>query len=70
MDIARSFSTYNNEIEPEFHQEYKRFLKKFNLCEYSSQIAVLLDQEETVDVSRYYADLVPALLTPDKFWSR
>ena len=68
IDLKRSFGTYGTPIEEEYLAEYKKFLKNFSLSTYAGDIATILDEE--VDVSRYYAELVPITINPDEFWSR
>lgn len=43
-------------------------MKAFSLSSNASEIANILDVEP--DVSRYYAELVPAQLNPEEFWGR
>ena len=68
LDLKRSHGTYHNPVEEENKREFEKFLKTFSLSTYANEIAEILDEE--VDVSRYYADLVPVHLTPDEFWAR
>lgn len=55
-------------IEEQYSSQYEKFLKKFSLSSQASDIAELLDAE--VDVSRYYAELVPSQIKPEEFWAR
>ena len=43
-------------------------MRTFSLSVYATEIGEILDQE--VDVSRYYAELVPLQITPNEFWAR
>lgn len=49
-------------------KKYQNFLKSFSLGGYAHDIGFVLDDEP--EVSRFYAELVPAQLTPEEFWSR
>ena len=55
-------------VDEQYGAQYGNFLKKFSLSSQASEIAELLDEE--VDVPRYYAELVPAQVKPEEFWSR
>ena len=66
--VHRSHGTYFNPIEEENKRDYEKFLKTFSLSTYATEISEILDQE--VDVSRYYAELVPLQITPNEFWAR
>lgn len=67
-DLRRSFSTYNSPVEKKYSKEFEKFSKGFALSSYNVDIASLLDLEH--DVSRYYAELVPAQIRPELFWAR
>ena len=43
-------------------------MKNFSLSTYAKEIANILDVE--LDVSRFYAELVPIAIKPEEFWSR
>ncbi len=49
-------------------KEFQKFRKTFNLSAYANDIGFVLDEEP--EVSRFYAELVPAELTPEIFWAR
>ena len=68
IDLKRSFGTYGNPVEEDNQKEFDKFCKSFSLSTYQADIATILDEE--VDVSRYYAELVPAQIKPDQFWAR
>jgi hypothetical protein len=68
LDIKRSFNTFSNPVDEERTKEFDKFYKTFSLSTYATDIADILDAE--VDVSRFYADLVPIKLKPDEFWAR
>jgi hypothetical protein len=71
QDLQRSFKTFSTSVSESQEKEYQTFLKKFSLGNKAAEISELLDEESVgVDVSRYYADLVPTKLTPEEFWSR
>jgi BSD domain len=55
-------------IEEQHTAQYDKFVKKFSLSSQATDIAELLDAE--VDVSRYYAELVPSKVRPEDFWAR
>lgn len=49
-------------------REYEKFLRQFSLSSQAVEIGTILDEEP--DVPRYYAELVPAVMIPEEFWSR
>ena len=63
-----TFSIFLQAIEEQYEQQYDKFFKKFSLSSQAAEIAELLDEEQ--DVSRYYAELVPAQVKPEEFWAR
>lgn len=67
-DLKRSYESYGTPIKESNQQEYKKYLKKFNLSEFAGYIADVLDDEP--EVSRFYAELVPIQISPEEFWSR
>jgi len=67
-DTKRSFSTYGTPVEEAHEVQYERFFRTFSLASHGKEIAELLDAE--IDVSRYYAELVPAQITAEDFWAR
>jgi hypothetical protein len=69
-DLKRSFLTYSSPIEEEYKHDFNKFMRKFSLSNNAGDIAAILDQEVGVDVSRFYADLVPSELSPEEFWAR
>ena len=66
-DSYHSYHSYQA-VDEQYDAQYEKFLKKFSLSSQASDIAELLDAE--VDVSRYYAELVPAQVKPEEFWAR
>lgn len=67
-DIRRSFLTYSSAVDEIHMKEYERYMKKFSLSNFATDIANILDIES--DVSRFYAELVPISIKPEEFWSR
>ena len=67
-DTKRSFSTYGTPVEEMHEVQYERFFRAFSLASHGKDIAELLDSE--IDVSRYYAELVPAQISAEDFWAR
>ena len=68
QDVKRSFDTYGTPIEDQHSKEFEKYMRSFSLSSHAADIALLLDEE--VDVSRYYADLVPISISPELFWAR
>ena len=68
VDLRRSFDTFSSPIEQEFAREFNSYMKNFSLVSKKEEIQSVLDEE--VDISRYYADLVPISLKPEHFWGR
>jgi len=56
------------QLERKKLKEYQNFLKTFNLGAFANDIGTVLDEEP--EVSRFYAELVPAQITPEEFWAR
>eukprot|EP00607_Mallomonas_marina_P008644 CAMPEP_0182423648 /NCGR_PEP_ID=MMETSP1167-20130531/9718_1 /TAXON_ID=2988 /ORGANISM="Mallomonas Sp, Strain CCMP3275" /LENGTH=517 /DNA_ID=CAMNT_0024602825 /DNA_START=34 /DNA_END=1587 /DNA_ORIENTATION=+ len=67
-DLRRSFLTYSTCIEEENRKSFDSWHRSFSLTSKAAEIAQVLDQE--MDVSRFYADLVPINITADEFWAR
>ena len=67
-DTRRSYHTYSQPVEEQYELQYETYFRKFSLGSHGAEIAELLDAE--VDVSRYYAELVPAQIRPEDFWAR
>jgi len=68
IDLKRSYTTYSDEIDDVLVIEYNKYKKRFNLADCASEVAELLDEEP--DIARYYAELIPSILTPLEFWAR
>lgn len=67
-DLRRSYNSYALPVEDQYIKEYDKYFKNFQLSSYATEITSILDAE--IDVSRYYAELVPTNLMPEEFWSR
>ena len=67
-DLKRSYETYANPVKESNQKRFQSFLKKFDLSTAAKDIAGVLDEDP--EVSRYYTELVPALMEPTEFWSR
>jgi hypothetical protein len=68
QDVKRSFDTYGTPLDEQHVKEFEKYMRQFSLSSQAADIAQLLDDEP--DVSRYYAELVPAQISPDLFWAR
>jgi len=68
QDLKRSFDTYGTPLEEQHSKEFEKYSRQFSLSTQAADIAQLLDDEP--DVSRYYAELVPAQISPELFWAR
>jgi len=55
-------------VEKKYHQDWKKFQGKFSLSSHSADIARILEWED--EVSKYYSDLVPSVISADIFWAR
>ena len=67
-DTKRNFSTYGTPVDEQYELQYEKYFRNFSLASHGMEIGELLDAE--VDVSRYYAELVPAQIRPEDFWAR
>ncbi|CAE7460915.1 unnamed protein product, partial [Symbiodinium microadriaticum] len=64
--LRKTLSTFSENVSGKQEKEFQKFMSSFNLSSNGSDIARILEWED--NVSRYYADLVPNVISAEVFW--